>query len=70
MGRYSSMAITLIADEGENLSLEDAHVWVPNLFTGQYWPHPNILGLTGFLQRIRFAVDPETNLFYFGAFGV
>jgi hypothetical protein len=26
----------------------------------------NFLGYEGLLQRIRFAVDPEVNLFYFG----
>jgi len=30
------------------------------------WPGPNFIGYEGLLQRIRFAVDPETNLFYFG----
>jgi hypothetical protein len=30
------------------------------------WRGPNFLGYQGLLQRIRFAVDPEVNLFYFG----
>jgi hypothetical protein len=52
--------ITLPADEGESLDL-DATVFVcPD------WPGPNFLGYQGFLQRIRFAVDPKNNLFYFG----
>jgi hypothetical protein len=52
--------VTLPADEGESLDL-DATVFVcPD------WPGPNFLGYQGLLQRVRFAVDPESNTFYFG----
>jgi len=27
---------------------------------------PSFLGLTGFLERIKFAADPNTDTFYFG----
>lgn len=52
--------ITLVADQGESLDVE------ATVFLSADWPGPNFLGYQGLLQRIRFAVDPETNLFYFG----
>jgi hypothetical protein len=36
------------------------------VFVSPDWPGGNFLGYGGLLQRIRFAIDPETNLFYFG----
>jgi hypothetical protein len=36
------------------------------IFVSPDWHGPNFIGYQGLLQRIRFAVDPETNLFYFG----
>ena len=64
-GRLLRMDITLPADEGENFDI-DATVFVPLLSSGETWPHPNFIGLDGFLNRIRFAVDPAENAFYFG----
>jgi len=52
--------IRLHADEGEPLDVD------ATVFISPDWQGPNFLGYEGFLQRIRFAVDPETNLFYFG----
>ncbi|MFY9821383.1 MAG: hypothetical protein WAM82_08375 [Thermoanaerobaculia bacterium] len=52
--------ITLSADEGESLDVDSTMFVCPD------WPGPNFLGYQGLLQRIRFAVDPESNLFYFG----
>jgi hypothetical protein len=46
--------------EGEPLDVE------ATVFVSSDWPGENFLGYEGLLQRIRFAVDPETNLFYFG----
>ncbi|MEM7531741.1 MAG: hypothetical protein AAF639_06180 [Chloroflexota bacterium] len=43
-----------------------ATVFIPTLRTGDQWRFPNFIGLDGFLNRIRFAVDPASNLFYFG----
>ena len=43
-----------------------ATVFVPTLSPNEEWHHPNFIGLDGFLNRIRFAVDPASNLFYFG----
>lgn len=58
-------AITLQADYGEDLMV-DSTIFVPILQPGERWSYPNFLGLDGFLSRIRFAVDPTENVFYFG----
>jgi hypothetical protein len=47
--------------DGEPLNVE------MTAFVSPDWPGPNFIGYQGLLQRIRFAVDPETNLFYFGS---
>ena len=64
-GRLVRALLTLQADSGEDLMVE-ARIFVPILRSGQIWPYPNFLGLDGFLSRIRFAVDPIENAFYFG----
>jgi hypothetical protein len=47
--------------EGEPLDIE------ATVFVSPSWPPgENFIGYQGLLQRIRFAVDPEVNLFYFG----
>ncbi|MEM7530653.1 MAG: hypothetical protein AAF639_00635 [Chloroflexota bacterium] len=58
--------IMIPAMEGEPL-IVDATVFVPDLRLDEIWPHPNFIGLEGFLNRIYFAIDPTQNLFYFGA---
>ncbi|HEX4962382.1 MAG TPA: hypothetical protein VF173_16210 [Thermoanaerobaculia bacterium] len=52
--------LRLLAEEGESLNVE------ATVFVSPDWPGPNFLGYQGLLQRIRFAVDPENNHFYFG----
>lgn len=64
-GHVHRITITLEALEGQPLST-DATVFVPELEHWQSYSFPNFLGLQGFLERIRFAVDPVTNSFYFG----
>lgn len=64
-GKLVRMGISLEVEEGKNLEI-DATVFVPTLLAGEQWRHPNFIGLTGFLERIRFAIDPEENVFYFG----
>jgi hypothetical protein len=44
----------------------EATVFIPNLSVDEEWLYPNFIGLDGFLNRIRFAVDPASNLFFFG----
>jgi hypothetical protein len=52
--------IRIPADEGEPLDVE------ATVFVSPDWQGPSFIGYQGLLERIRFAVDPETNLFYFG----
>lgn len=64
-GKLLRMGISLEAEQGNSLDI-DATVFVPTLPPGDMWPHPNFIGLEGLLNRIRFAVDPDENAFYFG----
>lgn len=66
-GHLHRMNITLLAEQGAPLSVE-ATVFVPDLMPHQDWGNfPAVLGMGGFLERIRFAVDPSQDQFYFGA---
>jgi len=64
--RYVRARITLNATHGQDLTTE-ATFFVPDLSPGEMWNEPNFLGLYGFLERIRFAVDAAENAFYFGS---
>jgi hypothetical protein len=60
-GRLYRGSLTLLAEEGESLDLE------VTFFIFPLWQGGNFLGYEGALERTRFAVDPQSNLFYFGA---
>ncbi len=60
-GKLIRAPLTLVADEGESFEVETT------LFVSRDWTHGNFLGYSGLLERIRFAVDPSANDFYFGA---
>lgn len=61
-GRLERTTIDIIADEGEGESLSiNATVWV-----SQDWPGGTFLGYGGLLERVKFAIDPTDNFFYFG----
>jgi len=64
-GRLVVIQIELHAEIGQSLTVP-ATVFIPELEPGQAWNLPNFIGLTGFLERIRFAVDATENAFYFG----
>ena len=66
IGKLVRVKIGLRAERGGDDLDVDATVFVPKLRPGVVWPHPNFIGLDGFLNRIRFAVDPSENTFYFG----
>jgi hypothetical protein len=53
--------VWLLAEEGDSLEV-DATFWV-----AREWRYGHFLGYTGFLQRIRLALDPQSNHLYFGA---
>ncbi len=60
VGRLYRGPITLVADEGEELEIE------VTFFLSSEWPGGNFVGYLGFLDRLRFAIDAQANLFYFG----
>lgn len=57
--------LRLEAIVGTPLEIEGTF-FVPDVPEGESWFYPNFLGLQGFLNRIRWAVDPDYNLFLFG----
>lgn len=59
-GHLERTSLTIVADDGESVSVQ-ATVWVSS-----EWPGGTFLGYGGLLERIRFAVDPNDNSFYFG----
>ncbi len=59
-GTVQRVTICLIAEHGESLNID------ASVFVAADWQLGNFLGYTGFLERLRFAVDPATNTFYFG----
>jgi hypothetical protein len=68
-GQLHRLALTLLAEEGENLAFE-ATAFVPAQHEEEGWSGmPSILGFYGCLERIRMAIDPVTETFYFGSTG-
>ncbi len=66
-GSLHPLSMTLHDETYQQHLTVDATVFVPSLDADDNWSHPNFIGLDGFLNRIRFAVDPDDNSFYFGA---
>ncbi|MCS6327141.1 MAG: hypothetical protein H8K06_08665 [Nitrospira sp.] len=58
--RLKNIPVQILAQQGDSL-LVNAIVAVE-----RGWRYGNFLGYTGFLERVKFAVDPASNLFYFG----
>lgn len=65
-GWLCRIPVTITANEGEGITV-DATTFIPGISSGITWSNPNFVGLKGFLDRIRFAIDPGVNRFYFGA---
>lgn len=65
-GNLYRLSLGLMATEGEGLQVE-VTAFVPQLVTSDAWVLPSFLGLQGCLERLRFAVDPSTDRFYFGS---
>lgn len=60
-GVLVNVPLVLLAEEGESLDTEGT------FFVPSHWPADlAFLGYSGLLSKIRFAVDPEANDFYFG----
>ena len=65
-GRLYRLTLTLLADEGEDVTIQTT-AFVPEPEEAEHWGDlPCILGLYGCVERARFAVDPRTEHFYFG----
>lgn len=64
-GYLTRLNITLQATQGNDLTV-DATAFIPDSQT-TWGEFPSFLGLTGFMERVRFAIDPNTNTFYFGS---
>ncbi len=66
-GHIHRVALTLPAQVGEEFTV-DVTTFVPQLAPRSEWPEdfPCILGMSGCLERLRFAIDPLTDTFYFG----
>lgn len=63
-GGIVRLNMTLPADVGEDLTV-DATAFIPD--REEYWGNfPSFIGQIGFLERIRYAVDPANDTFYFG----
>ena len=54
-----------MADEGSDLEIETT-AFVPVLDESEIWELPMFLGMQGCLERVRFAIDPTKERFYFG----
>lgn len=59
-GQLKRAKITILADEGESVEIE------ATVFVSTEWTAGSFLGYVGTLERVRFAVDPQQNFFYFG----
>jgi hypothetical protein len=68
-GRLYRLNVSLPADEGEDVPFQ-ATAFVPEHYEEEQWGAiPSILGFHGCLERIRMAIDPVTDTFYFGPTG-
>ncbi|MCY4099310.1 MAG: hypothetical protein OXF46_00135 [Rhodobacteraceae bacterium] len=59
-GTLERHPIELLALEGPSITID------ATIFVCREWQRECFLGYSGFLERIRFAVDPSTQRFYFG----
>ena len=64
-GTLHRVSLTFPALTGDDVTIE-ATAFVPDLSPSEVWPLPTYLGWQGCLERLRFAVDPVAELFFFG----
>jgi hypothetical protein len=66
LGTISRLNFVLRADVGKDMCVQTS-VFVPdNTAFWNYYNFPLFVGQIGFLERIRFAIDPTEDKFYFG----
>lgn len=59
-GSLERIPLRFPADDGASMSIEAT--W----FVSADWPGPTVIGWTGGLERMRFAIDPGEEALYFG----
>lgn len=59
-GELYMLRIQLVGEMGDHLGVDAV------VFIAPDWQGPNFLGYSGMLDRLRFAIDPRFNHFYFG----
>lgn len=59
-GRLERMSVALVADEGESTEVD------ATVFVSRDWIGPTFLGYSGFLDRVRIAIDPSSDSVFFG----
>jgi len=66
-GFLHPLPMTILAEDGVSHQIEPTF-FIPQLAVGQTWDEdlPCVLGMYLCLERLRFAVDPSTDTFYFG----
>jgi hypothetical protein len=64
-GGLHRVELTFLAYEGNGLSIE-ATAFVPDLTQNFGAAHPSFIGYLGCLERVRLAIDPSKETFYFG----
>src|SRR5579862_6413729 len=64
-GDIHRVTLELLADRGSSFAV-DVTALVPVVAPEQEWDLPVVLGWDGCLERIRFAIDPVYQMFYFG----
>jgi len=57
---------SLVAGYLRPFIVDSITMFIPQLQSGESWLLANFLGLSGFLERVRFAVDPANCMFYLG----
>ena len=65
-GRLYRLMLRLLADRGESLSVDATAFVLDAEFEESWGALPSFIGLSGCLERLRFAVDPATETFFFG----
>lgn len=68
VGRLTRGELVFEAEDGEDLALE-ATFFVPRLDADQDWELPNFIGYSGCLERVVWALEPDTNTIHFGSSG-
>jgi hypothetical protein len=58
-GRLERVEIQFLAEVGETMEMQ------ATCFVSQDWPGPLVIGWKGCLERMRFALDPGEDTFYF-----